>query len=399
MKFRFFAAALVLISFCFLPGCSSNFSSPSNGFIFVATQGDTSVSSFAIDLSSGILAALNKPVSVSPNPQTTGVPQAMVIDSTGSTLFGVNTDGTVWSVPINSDGTMGVAAFAQQPAGPQPVDVAVDAGGKFLFVANQGTAANVTSGTISVYSISGTGLTQVGTPVSVAIPGAATTMNPGPTALAVTADTKFLYVANTFDSSIAVFQIDASGNLTREASPSGIPGAVGISPSGLTISPDGTYLYVATSGTNELSAFLICDKNLNSCTDVNNPDGKLTPVASGFPVSAGLGPTRMTVDPAGPFLFAIGQQSNEVLAYKMSPGSGALTPLAPASVSTGTNPSGVVVRHGTTINGDSSTQEFLYVINSASASISSFNYESTNGILNVGPTVTTSGQPVAIAVK
>jgi 6-phosphogluconolactonase (cycloisomerase 2 family) len=397
MKFRFLAVALVLISFCFLPGCGSNFSSPSNGFIFVATQGDSSVSSFAIDLSNGSMTAINKPVSVQASAQSTAVPQAMVMAASGSSLYGVNTDGAVWSLPINTDGTMGAATFANQGAGPQAQDIVVDAGGKFLFVANQGTPSNIASGTISVFSVSGSGLTQVGSPVSVAIPGA--TMNPGPTALALTADAKFLYVANTFDSSVAVFAVDSSGNLTSQSSPTSVPGTVGISPSGLTISPDGTFLYVATFGTNEISAFLICDKSVNTCTDVNNPDGKLTAVSNGFPASAGLGPTRMTIDPSGPYLFAVGQQSNQILGYKMSPGSAALTALAPPSVSTGTTPIGVVTRSGTTINGDGSTEKYLFVANSGGASISSFSYESTNGALNVGPTITTAGQPVAIVVK
>jgi 6-phosphogluconolactonase (cycloisomerase 2 family) len=393
MKFRFFAGVLVLMSICILTSCSSNFSSPSNGFLFVATQGDSSVYSFAIDLSSGNLSAINKPVSIK------GTPKAMVISPAGDALYGVNTDGTVWSVPVNTDGTMGSATtvsfsgVAQQDISPQ--DIVVDSQNKFLFVANQGLSTDLDSGAILVFSISGGGLTQVGAPVPVAISG--DTLNPGPSALAVTADTKFLYAANTFDSSVALLQIDSSGNLTTVNTASAVPGAVGISPSGLSISPDGTFLYVANFGSSEISAFLICDKSVNTCQDVNNPDGTLTKVASGFPVSAGLGPLRMVFNPDGPFLFVVGQQSNQVLGYKVSTGSGVLTPVN--NVSTGLAPVALVTRAGSARNSDGSIQSYLYAVNSGAASISSFNYESTTGSLNLQTTTTTAGQPVAIVVK
>lgn len=395
MKFRFFAGALVLISICFLTSCTSNFSSQSNGFLFVATQGDSSVYSFAIDLSSGNLSAINKPVSVK------GTPKAMVLSPAGDALYGVNMDGTVWSVPVNSDGTMGAvtsvsyASSFSNSGDVVPQDIVVDSQNKFLFVANQGLSTDLSSGSVVVFSISGGSLTQVGSPVPVAISG--DTLNPGPSALAVTADTKFLYAANTFDSSIALLKIDSNGNLTTVNTATAAPSAVGISPSELSISPDGTFLYVTNFGSNQISGFTICDKSVNTCQDVNNPDGTLTEIANGFPVSAGLGPLRMVFNPDGPLLFVVGQKSNQVLGYKVSTGSGSLT--AVNNVSTGSGPVALGTRAGSTRNSDGSIQSYLYVVNSGAASITSFNYGSTIGTLNMQTTTTTAGQPVAIAVK
>ncbi|HWF93289.1 MAG TPA: beta-propeller fold lactonase family protein [Terriglobales bacterium] len=396
MKCRFLAGLLVVISFCFLTSCTSNFSSTSDGLLFVATQGDSSVYSFAIDLSNGALSAINKPVGVQ------GTPRAMVLSPDGTALFGVNAEGSVWSAPVNSDGSLGAVttvAFSGVSAQDlSPQDIIVDSSGKFLFVANQGNAGDPASGSVLVFAVSGTGITQVGAPVSVAPHG---TINPGPSALAVTSDTKFLYVADTFDSSVAAFSIDASGNLTPFTTVTSATNSVVSSPSGLTISPNGAFLYVTTFGTNQISGFIICDQaHPNTCVNVNTPDGSLTAIASGFPVSAGTGPTRMATDPSGPFLFVVGQQSNQILPYKISAGSGALTAASPANLSVGISPASVATRPGTSRDSVGNGINYVFVANAGSASISSFSYDSTTGSLTQGPvTATASGQPVALAVK
>ena len=397
MKCRFLAGLLVVISFGVLTSCTSNFSSSSDGLLFVATQGNSSVYSFAIDLSNGNLTAINKPAGVQ------GTPRAMVLSPDGTALYGVNAEGSVWSAPVNTDGSLGtVTAVAFSGVNAQdlsPQDLIVDSSGKFLFVANQGNAGDPASGSVLVFAVSGTGITQVGAPVPVEAPGA--TLNPGPSALAVTSDTKFLYVADTFDSSVAAFSIDSSGNLTSINSLTAATNSVVSSPAGLTISPGGAFLYVTTFGTNQISGFIICDQaHPNTCHDVNSPDGSLTAIASGFPASAGVGPTRMATDPSGPFLFVVGQQSNQILPFKISAGSGALTATSPANLSVGTSPAWVVTRPGTSRDSVGNGINYVFVANAGSASISSFNYDSTTGSLTQGPVVATvSGQPVALAVK
>jgi 6-phosphogluconolactonase (cycloisomerase 2 family) len=104
-------------------------------------------------------------------------------------------------------------------------------------------------------------------------------------------------------------------------------------------------------------------------------------------------------NPTQPFLYSIGQQSNEVFPFKVSTGSGALTPLA--GLNTGLTPTGLAGRVGTSVNSTTGgTTNYLYVANFGGASISSFSYDSTTGVLNsVATTATASGQPVAIAVK
>ena len=101
----------------------------------------------------------------------------------------------------------------------------------------------------------------------------------------------FLYVSNQFDSTVTTFSVDASGLLTR-----GPVVPVGTAPSALAITPDGGFLYVANSST--VSGFAICNQVVTSCNDPNTPDGILTPL-TGSPFSAGLGPVSIVVRTVG----------------------------------------------------------------------------------------------------
>src|SRR5690349_20905752 len=102
----------------------------------------------------------------------------MALTPDGKALFIANSsDGTITSYSVNSDGSLGAGATTQTstpctlppppcPGAPPPptcgvlpVSVAVDPGGKFLFVASKGTfdlcaaAGGSSSGIISTYAI------------------------------------------------------------------------------------------------------------------------------------------------------------------------------------------------------------------------------------------------------
>ena len=167
--------------------------------------------------------------------------------------------------------------------------MAMDAGGHFLFVANQGLqcipttgpTAGKTSGTVSVFAIQDKTLTEVpGSPFPSSAPNAPS--GTGPSGLAVTPDGKFLYVANQFDSTLTTFSVDASGVLTQ-----GLVVPVGTTPSAAAITADGGFLYVANAST--ISGFAICGQVLASCSDPTSPNGNLTPV-EGSPFPSGTQP-------------------------------------------------------------------------------------------------------------
>jgi 6-phosphogluconolactonase len=375
-----FLVLLGLLASCFKSGSSIG---SGTGFLFVTTQGDSLVSSFTIDLGRGVITVNGKGVA------TGKTPSAIVLAPSGNALFVANSaDNTISSYTVNANGTLSTAGTvtegstcAAPPCPPElsPVGMAIDSGGKFLFVANQ------SSNNISVFSISGTTLTEV---TGAMFPVAA---GNGPVALAITPDAKFLYVANQADATVTEYSVDAMGALIQQ----GVPYTLGTAPSAVATDPAGKFLYVANSGSNNISAFTICDIN---CVAAN---GSLTEVLPGSPFSAGTGPVSIAADPSGNFLYVADKQSNQVSEYKISTGTGALTVNSSATISTGSTPVWLAVRAGTTTaKTTGGTNDFLYVANIGSASISVYAFDSTAGLLAVvGAPVSTGGQPSAIAVK
>lgn len=388
-RFRFLAGIVLPVLLLGLIACNNSTSSSSSGtgVLYVASQGDTSVSTFSIDLTKGLLTASGTAVA------TGSVPSAMLLAPSGTALFIANS-GTndISAYSVKSDGSL-AAAGATQPAGMTPLAMAMDSGGKFLFVANQGLQIDPNSGTVSVFAVSGTTLAEVsGSPFRVAVPGAPG--GTGPSGLAVTPDGKFLYVANQFDSTLTKFSVDASGVLTL-----GPVVPVGTTPSAVGMTPDGGFLYVGNAST--VSAFAICNQVLTSCNDPNSPDGSLTAVA-GSPFSAGIGPVAIVAAPSGKFLFVVDRLSNQISEYKIATGTGVLTPNTQSQISTGANPVGATIRVGTTtVAATGGTTDFLYVPNLGASSVSVYSFDSTLGTLGLvgGPVPITGGQPSAVAAE
>jgi 6-phosphogluconolactonase len=376
-----------------LSGCKTSSSSTSSGTgaLFVSTQGDSLVSSYAIDLSTGLLTANGAGVA------TGGVPSAMLLSPSGDALFIANSaTNNISTYTVKSDGTL-TAGSSTLPTGTTPLSMAIDSAAHFLFVANQGLQIDPASSTISVFSIQSGSLTEVvGSPFRVAALSASS--GPGPSAVAVTPDGKFLYVANQFDGTVTGFSVDASGVLTRLTP--GATATVGTAPSGMDITTDGGFLYISNSGSSNVSAFAICNQVVTSCSVPTSPDGALTPV-TGSPFSAGLGPTSIVAAPSGKFLFVVDRQSNQISEYKLATGTGELTANTQASISTGNTPTGVTLRVGTTvISTTQGTTDYLYVANLGSSTITAYSFDSTAGVLGlVGSPVITGGQPSAVAAE
>ena len=84
-RFRFLAGIVVPVLLVGLSACnnSSSSSSSGTGAVFVASQGDSSVTSFSIDLSTGLLTANGGSVA------TGSVPSAMILAPSGTVLFTV----------------------------------------------------------------------------------------------------------------------------------------------------------------------------------------------------------------------------------------------------------------------------------------------------------------------
>jgi len=381
---RWLWRALLAIALCCLLSCTStNAPAPgsgqSTGFLYVTAQGDTTVSAFTVNLTDGTLTANGSSV-------PTGLaPSAIAITPDGTAAFVANSSAnTVSSYTVNSDGTLKLAT-GSQTVGMTPVSLAIDPGGKFLFVANQGTFSDPSSGSISVFSIQGTGLTEVaGSPFSTATAGVTT--GTGPASIAVTPSGTFLYVANRFTNTVSAFSYDSSSGLLSAVANS--PYAAENAPTAVAVSRDGNYLYVANSGSNNVSAFAICAVASASCL---TPDGTLTPV-SGSPFAAGLAPVYIAVNPVENGVYVVDQQSNQISQFTFSPGTGALSPLSPATIATGATPVWAAVHPD---------GAWLFVADNGGATVTGFVINTTNshlGPLTTAPT-TTAAQPSAIALR
>jgi 6-phosphogluconolactonase len=393
MKFACLTSLLVLVGLG-LVSCGTSSSSNNvvagTGLLYVTTQGNASISAWGINLATGVL-------TTNGNAVATGNGPAAVVTA-GTAVFVANKqDNTISSYTINTDGTLAAGGSAVT-AGTTPVAMAADPGGKFLYVANQGDFADPASGTISVFGVQGTTLTPSAS-VSTATPGVLS--GTGPVSLAITADGKYLYVANEFTNTVSAYSIN-SGVLTLVP---GSPYPVGTTPSAVALTPafatNGSFLFVTNHGSNNVSGFAACTTATLSCV---TPDGHLTAVPNS-PFSVGLGPVSMAAaaDSQGEYLYVANYNSSQVSQFKVGTQSGVLTALSPPTISTGANPTAVVVRAGAgTLLSTGGTSNYVFTSNATAGTISSFSYDSTTGVLGLigsGTPTTTAGQPSAMAVR
>jgi 6-phosphogluconolactonase len=388
MKFAFLGTLLVLVALGLIACSTSNSTTASSsGILYVVTQGNSSVSAFGITLSNGA-------ISTNGNATATGAMPASIVFAGNAAFVANSQDNTISSYMLNTDGTLATGSTTKLTSASTPMGLAVDSGGKFLFVADQG------SNTISVFSISSASLTEIaGSPFPTNDPNFPTTAT-GPVSVAVSPGMNFLYVANQFTNTVGVFSIDSTGALTQLP---GLASQVGTSPAAVALAPtpDGNflYLYVANQGSNTISAFAACTKTSLACAAA---DGSLKPVTNS-PFPAELGPIAIagSFDKLGSYLFVANFNSNQISEFKVSTGTGALTAGAQPAISTGANPAAIVVRAGpgTTLTTGGVTN-YVYVANKTAGTISAFSYDTTLGSLSVvGSPVTTQGQPIALVVR
>ena len=382
--------------------CGSSSSQPnSTSFLWVATQGDQKIRSYTLNQESGQIFA----VATDGKPVPTGVePSAMVPSPDGKTIFLVNSGGTVTTYTVNPDGSLSAAGSAVN-TGDRPVALAVDPGGKFLFVANQGTFSDASSGTLSVFSISAGNLSEVpGSPFPTEVLGEVG--GSGPSAVAVSPAGNYLYVANQFANDVQSYSFDSSsgaltliGNYGAGTAPSGLAfsrcaGIASNTATGTCPAADGSNLFVANSGSNNISIFSACIQVSATCSV---PNGTLRPIPSGSPVSAGVGPATIFVHPGLDFVYTVDRGSNQVSEFQYVPATGALTFLANGST-------GATVFSGDiTAQTSNTTQTFNWVVltNIGGSSLSIFRVAAASGKL-IAPDsgqFAVEGQPSAILLR
>jgi 6-phosphogluconolactonase (cycloisomerase 2 family) len=243
---------------------------PSGNFVFVANQGDSTISIFRINRSTGALSQVGTPVPTAP---AVG-PSALAVN--GNRLFVANlADGiSVFTFdsktgalsPVSGSPFVPATNFCSPATDPAtgtfiPCSIDVDPAGKLLYVPNKSADA------VAILAIDSSGaLTPAATP-SVAVGGM-------PVAVRVHPSGKFVFVANWATGDISIFTVGASGGLSPVL---GSPFPSGTNPAYLLNDSTGAVLFVSNAGSDDISAFR-----------VNGSTGALSP-ASGSPFAANVG--------------------------------------------------------------------------------------------------------------
>ncbi len=166
--------------------------------------------------------------------------------------------------------------FATQAGFPGPSRLAIEPGGKFLYV---GLGGSVNANHfVAAFSIDPS--TGALTPV----PGSPFSTGRGSFSVAVDQSGMYLYTANAFDNTISAFAIDTgTGALSSVSGSPFTTGAVGGFPFALALDPAGMFLYTANQGSDNISGLSI---------DVTT--GALT-LISGSPFAGVTNPFDLTI--------------------------------------------------------------------------------------------------------
>jgi 6-phosphogluconolactonase (cycloisomerase 2 family) len=254
---------------------------------------DHTVSRFTVNSASGTFRAYGY------TPVDAPCPFSLAVDPLSKFVYLASdfAPNSVWAFSTDpQSGTLTAVPGSPFAAGPAPTKLAIDAGGKFLFVTNR------RDGSVSVFSIGANG----------ALSAVAANVPSGQAAWAPAVDPlgKFLYVTNALDNTVSAFSMASSGALTPVT---GSPYATGAGPMGIVMDPSGQFLYVTNNSSSNISAFTI-----------NGTTGALSPV-SGSPFTVGQGPGAVAIDPSGKFLMVANGTDNTASVFSIDTTTGALT--------------------------------------------------------------------------
>ncbi|MGB6404967.1 MAG: beta-propeller fold lactonase family protein [Candidatus Sulfotelmatobacter sp.] len=448
-------ALLALVSIGFLMACNAKYSSNDNGLVVIPSQGGGPLvnnqlngpvmETFSLDLQNGSTTEINNVN----GPPTPGLPTAIVLDPAGANAYVIVNEnpavpgGSITGLaafPIASDGKLGSATTytlnsasvtvlingqnTVESVPVAPVALRIDSAGKLLFVANNSTSdssGNPVPGSISVLSVGSNGTLAEVTGSPFVLPVNGVNVNPpepctnqvacsSPLALAVTPTfypphyaycsgiapptTENLYVPDSINNILLNYSVSSSGALTLSEADNQVGIPTGFMPDGVAVDPCNRFVYVSNglsnaATSNTVSAYAIC----STVSPPNCPvaDFRALPIkGSPFAVSPGEGPGPLSMDAYGNYLYVVNTASGSVSQFRVSTATGALTPLTPPSVSASGGADSIAIR------GDDS---FVFVANLNPGTLSEYAINLQNGNLDPLPVIQTFNYPSGVAVK
>lgn len=327
------------------------------------TWSSSNTSIATIDQTSGEATALNSLGNTNISATTASGPASSPVQLTVSaTIYAYATnfdDNTVSQYQLNGDRSLGPLTGKEtiDSNGTQPFSITMEPTGEYVYVANWA------SSTVAQYRIHSDGsLTSIGTG----------TVQVGlfPNSVTMSHNYKFAYVASLGNNTISQFQIGLDGQLIPLATPTITSGAA---PAAVVVDPNDHFAYVGNYGANAeeppagpgtISQYAIA------------LDGSLSPIGTGS-VASGQGPNSLTINHAGTFLYAAnhgdGNAVGTVEQFRIE-SDGSLTSLGPTNV--GYRPVSIAI---------DLNDKFLYVANrggsSTTGTVSQFTIDATTGAL------------------
>lgn len=404
---RCFILSVIGLLLALLCGCGSH----GQKILYAVAPGSNDASIFSVS-GSGALSTTAEPVATGQGPLAMAIDPmlrfAYILDAAG----GIGPGGVSQYVLSANSGGLVVTTLPSAlgpstpsvpiPTGADPMGMAIDSTGSFLFVANHGSSgipcdiANTTTTpalncSLSVYTIDPTGgaLSEVKqqqppcSPTQVA-PCPLPTFPLTPNALATSGKMLFVAMTNAGVGSISTYMFNATAQNSGPPicpmgsgclqSPAASTIAAGTNPTAMTMDSQGKFLFVTDPVANTVAVFSIASS------------GQLTAVGS--PAPTGTTPVSVWVTPNGKFLFTANQGSNDVSGFSLD-SSGALTSLSGFPVAAGTSPSSVTT---------DKAGSFLFVANRDSNTISVFSVSGSGGLKQVtdSPFASVVVNPVAL---
>jgi 6-phosphogluconolactonase len=275
------------------------------------------IAAFAIDRPAGQLRPLNRQSSRG------SASCYLHVEATGKTLLGANyNDGSVVSLPIRQDGSLGEAVSLvrhrgssvdkERQEGPHAHSIVASPDNRFACAADLGLDQ------VLVYKLDAAKatLSPNDTPAGKTPPGA------GPRHLAFHPDGKRLYVINELANSITCFDYDPqsaalAARQTISTLPEGFRGKSACAD--VKITPNGRFLYGTNRGHDSIAAFRV------------GPSGRLT--LAKIQPSLGKEPQNLAIVAGGELLLCANMAGGSVAVFRIDAETGVLTPVgAPVSV-------------------------------------------------------------------
>ena len=234
--------------------------------------------------------------------------------------------GSVLLLHINgATGAITLGAETPQVQNTSPTGIALLPSKKFLYAVNSSSHAD----SISIFNVASDG--------TLALSGTPTPAGAGPNDAVIDPSGKYLLVTNNFGNNVSVYSIDASSGALSEVA--GSPFPANNNPAEILITPSGRFVYVTNPGIGMVTAFSFSN-------------GVLTQLPTS-PVSSGAGAFGLAVDGSEQFLYVANPSASNpppsstrgnISGFTIT-SNGALTPIlgSPFTVTNGNGPSAVTV--------------------------------------------------------